>query len=474
MKTRIPSLALAVSLLAGGLVSCGGGSGNAETAVQTVATAEAVTTEAVTEYKPPEYDFQGYTFRFLNGNTSYKPFELCVEELTGESLNDAIYNRNKATETRYNITLAETISKSPQADFSNGVIAGDDSFDVATLRMEWAMPVTFQGQTLPWNDIGTLHLDSSYWVQGSLKAFSFANKVYFAVSAFDITHYDSVRAFAFNKKICSDLQMTSPYTLIREGKWTLDKLEDMSLAAAQDLDGDGEWTTADRYGIISYSNVIANTMMAGVGSILSIGKDKDDMPYFDLDTEKHVNSLMKVSAFFADREKNGIIYRENKQDIFRAGQALFMCSLINEVAALRDMDDDFGIISAPKLDEKQENYINLGGSPFFTTIPVTQKDTDRTGAILDALAFDSVGVIDTAYYDILLKGKTSRDEESAEMLDLIFSTLAYYHPVANSYLNAPLADQYLWYGKTDFASYFASVKDKINAEIADAISLAKK
>ena len=56
------------------------------------------------------------------------------------------------------------------------------------------------------------------------------------------------------------------------------------------------------------------------------------------------------------------------------------------------------------------------------------------------------------------------------MLDLIFSTLQYYHPLANSYLNSPLADNYIWNGKTDFASYFASVKDKINSEIDDAMN----
>ena len=81
-----------------------------------------------------------------------------------------------------------------------------------------------------------------------------------------------------------------------------------------------------------------------------------------------------------------------------------------------------------------------------------------------------MGLIDKAMYDIVLKGKSSRDDESVEMLDLIFSTLQYYHPLANSYLNSPLADNYIWNGKTDFASYFASVKEKINAEIDDAMN----
>ena len=81
-----------------------------------------------------------------------------------------------------------------------------------------------------------------------------------------------------------------------------------------------------------------------------------------------------------------------------------------------------------------------------------------------------MGLVDNAYYDIVLKGKSSREEESVEMLDLIFSTLQYYHPLANSYLNSPLADNYIWNGKTDFASYFASVRDSIQNDIDEAMT----
>lgn len=136
---------------------------------------------------------------------------------------------------------------------------------------------------------------------------------------------------------------------------------------------------------------------------------------------------------------------------------------------MRDSETDFGIIPTPKWNEEQKEYINLGGSPFFMTVPITAEDLDRTGAVMEALAYDSMGLIDKAMYDIVLKGKSSRDEESSDMLDLIFSTLQYYHPLANSYLNTPLADNYIWKGKTDFSSYFASVKDKIQSDIDTAM-----
>ena len=49
----------------------------------------------------------------------------------------------------------------------------------------------------------------------------------------------------------------------------------------------------------------------------------------------------------------------------------------------------------------------------------------RTAAILEALAAESKYTLKPAFYDISLKGKMIRDEESEEMLDLIFDSKIY-------------------------------------------------
>ena len=278
-----------------------------------------------------------------------------------------------------------------------------------------------------------------------------------------------MRGFIFNKDMVEDMNLESPYYLVREGRWTIDKLHEMSMTVSSDLDNDGNFTMADRYGIDGYSNVLCNTLMCGVGSILSIGKDENDLPYFDLDNDYNIERLLAVSEMFG--KNDGFVCKMEDRGVFRDNKALFGSVLFSEVAAMRDVDINFGIIPTPKYNEEQTGYINLGGSPFFMVVPQTVTDCDRTGAVMEALARTSEGVIDVAYYDIVLKGKSSRDDESVEMLDIIFSTLEYYHPLANSYLNAPLADTYIFNGRTDFASYFASVKDSINTEIDEAIEL---
>ena len=464
--SRMISASLAAMLF---LTACGSttDNGNEDTTAEN-GTAPDTTTEEV-QPELPERNFEGYNFNILNGNV-YSWFtvsNVTSEEENGDTMNDAIYRRNRKVEERYNLTITETPSSNAQSDYLKSIQAGDNSFDIALLRMEWALPVVLQSAAVNWADIPHLELDREWWVQGSLTSMSLLNNIYYGVSLFDTTHFDSVRVFYFNKQMIDDFNLESPYELVGSGKWTLDKFHTMGLAVTSDLNGDGKWDENDRYGYGGTPNVTGNTLMCGVGAILSIGKDKDDAPYFDLDKESSIARLTKVAEIVGSDD--GFVCRENYEEVFNSGNLLFSNSLIYGAVSMRDSETDFGIIPSPKWNEEQKEYINLGGSPFFMTVPITAENLDRTGAIMEALAYDSMGLIDKAMYDIVLKGKSSRDNESSDMLDLIFSTLHYYHPLANSYLNAPLADDYIWNGKTDFASYFASVKDKINNDIDTAM-----
>ena len=464
--SRMISASLAAMLF---LTACGN---TTDTETENTTAGNDATPDTTTaEVRPdlPERDFGGYKFNFLNGNVVswFTISSVTAEEENGDTMNDAIYKRNLKVEERYNISITETPSNAAQSDYLKSIQASDNSFDVALLRMEWALPVVLQNAAVNWAEIPHLELDREWWVQGSLTSMSLMNNIYYGVSLFDTTHFDSVRCFYFNKQMIDDFSLESPYDLVKSGKWTLDKFHTMGMAVASDLNGDGEWDENDRYGFGGTPNITGNTLMCGVGAILSIGKDKDDVPFFDLDKESSIERLTAVSKIMGTND--GFVCRDGYEEVFNSGNLLFSNSLIYGAVKMRDSETDFGIIPTPKWNEEQKEYINLGGSPFFMTVPITAEDLDRTGAVMEALAYDSMGLIDKAMYDIVLKGKSSRDEESSDMLDLIFSTLQYYHPLANSYLNTPLADNYIWKGKTDFSSYFASVKDKIQSDIDTAM-----
>jgi len=87
------------------------------------------------------------------------------------------------------------------------------------------------------------------------------------------------------------------------------------------------------------------------------------------------------------------------------------------------METDFGIIPYPKYDINQENYVSRVEYYMTMQLPITNPDHARAGVMLEALNSESAKTIIPAFYDIALKTKYARDDESSQMLDLIFSTL---------------------------------------------------
>jgi hypothetical protein len=87
------------------------------------------------------------------------------------------------------------------------------------------------------------------------------------------------------------------------------------------------------------------------------------------------------------------------------------------------MEVEFGIIPYPKYDEAQPNYVSRVEYYMAMQVPVTNPDLERAGVMLEALNGESAKTIIPAYYEIALKSKYARDDDSAQMLDLIFNTL---------------------------------------------------
>ena len=86
----------------------------------------------------------------------------------------------------------------------------------------------------------------------------------------------------------------------------------------------------------------------------------------------------------------------------------------------RSMDTDFGVLPYPKLDENQDKYYTMAEElSIMLTVPVTA-DAEFSSLILEAMAIESVNTVSPAFYDVCLNGKIVRDEESKEMLDILF------------------------------------------------------
>ena len=122
---------------------------------------------------------------------------------------------------------------------------------------------------------------------------------------------------------------------------------------------------------------------------------------------------------------HGVSYEGSFIQIFNEGRSLFIDMNMHDVITLRGMDADFGIIPWPKYDENAEYCTNVDGGTNMCVVPLTASDPDRTSIIMEALAAIGYEKVIPAYFEVALQGKASRDNESAEMLNIIKTARIY-------------------------------------------------
>ena len=120
-----------------------------------------------------------------------------------------------------------------------------------------------------------------------------------------------------------------------------------------------------------------------------------------------------------------------------------------------------------KYEETQQDYFTTIGSwhSVFLGVPAGPQDLERTGIITEVLASESYDLTE-AYYDKTLKGKTTRDEESSAMLDIIFANRVYdlgWYFQFGGY-NEGVMNQFRQY-KNDFASAYKTSEKAANKVI---------
>ncbi len=440
------------------------------------------TDTTVTETEPEEtrpmhglsedLDFGGEEFN-INARDWHSNYQF-AEEATGDAMNDALYNRKIKTEEFLNVKIvqelepkyAEVVNK-----IKNTVTAGDDVYDLCLIHsMASVSELVSRGMLYNFDILPNVDLDAEWWNRDRMDMLRLGKNTYYGVSDYVIP---TPNAIFFNKELIVDNNMENPYELVYEGKWTLDKFSNMCLTVSRDVNGDGQYTKDDDvWGMTcnEYSKYVP--FMTAAGQFLT-SATADGRRKLDMYTEKtfHIlevlyNMINTASAVFVP---DGMAEEDMVQ--MDTGRILFRLGVITDADVYRDCEVDVGFLPYPKYDEAQENYIsNDGGS--LMCIPLTIQQTEMVGATIEYLSWESENEVVPAYYDVTLSGKLARDEDSRNMLDLLFSNVAY--EVGGNYFGFSGAFNQLFYvvgnmiilqDSADFASFYAKNEKSATAII---------
>ena len=393
---------------------------------------------------PGDADFGGYVFNFLThlyeGSdwVGPNPLEILSEEQNGEPVNDAVYIRNAKITEKYNFGIKMTPAPDERGAMNKAVKAGDAIYDAAIMFNNNVPGIVTNDLLINVKNLPYIDLGKPWW-DPAVNAMSIDKKQFLLAGDLLILDNEATNVLLFNKDLMGSLGIELPYKLVKEGKWTFDVMNEMIKGTAADLNGDGQMTAYDdRWGFAVYNDTFHALLVSGGGALAV--KDENDIPHMDFASEKNLAVLEKVMDLMynpeyvlnaqappkggsGDLSKGDVIHIQG----FEGNRILFMWTRMRFVEFFRGMEANFGIIPLPKYSETQEDYYSVV-NPYtgvLMGIPKSADDLERISIILEALSAESKYTLQPAYYDIVLQRKYTRDEESGEMLDIIFNSRIY-------------------------------------------------
>ena len=378
---------------------------------------------------PEDEDFGGQQIRIVTQNRSdWAWCSIMAEELTGDPINDAIYHRNARVEAGLNVEIVEFHMSDAPGAARRAIQAGSDEYDVVFTDSSQAGNLASQGMYYDLHDILELQLDAHWWNQNAHESAELVGRLFFTTSDANLVTNDAIWVIYFNTQIQQDLQLDCPYTLVREGRWTMEHFYSMLRASAIDMTGDGVWSADDQWGISTH-NLGFLAFFIGQGGRLTALNDQGE-PYFITPDSRFISAFYNAHRVMNEAEglylhAQGSFPGRTEElghatRTFMANMSLFAGETLSHARVFREMTADFGLLPHPKYDEAQENYYTLmiDTVPAFG-IPVTVRDPGRIGTFMNAFTGVSADILMPAYYEVSLHGRFTRDEDSIEMLDII-------------------------------------------------------
>ncbi len=383
-------------------------------------------------------DMQGKTFTIIVRGAiagTYQSDDFTTDStLYGELLDDAVQKRNDTVERLYNVNLevvkSDTIFNDIQTDCQSNL----GTYDAIMPTLKNLSTLASQEYLHDLRSLKEFDTNAPWYDRNCSEAFSIGEQLYFTTGDITILNKVNSPSILFNKEMAQKyFSETDFYQLVRDKKWTFDKLVECAKTVTNISTADGSYSDDNVYGMVSSYSDPFN--FYGASGELICGKDSDDMPVLQIGTtERSINLSKKLLDVFANA--NWLLYAEECEApiwetsfaVFYEGRALFRPSGFSATTKLRKLSEiEFGVLPMPLIDDTQENYNSYctTGETAGIAIPISAQDPEFSAYMVEAYSAWAKNFITVAYYEVNLRYKDLRDDESEEMLDIIFDNIVY-------------------------------------------------
>ncbi len=388
----------------------------------------------------------GYDYGQLDCNNEDFTFLQCTEDTwgmktalapeegeSGEEVSDAVYSRNSKLSVLYNVNF-KVITRDiyDTGDFIRTQCLGGDTFVDAAFVLGTDLSALMAENLL--NDISSIpdiQIYEPWWGQKIREESQFvgSSALYFAQSDISLTSFELTWCVAVNLDRITALNMESPYDLVENKQWTMEKLFTMA-EEGKKANVDDSFTYSEDtdciLGFTTYNN-FTSAALNGAGCFLT-KKDEIGAPVFAGEGQKFLDVVERYATAFhtpglmVHAQEAGFHY----EDIFAKQRALFAGIEIKATSKFRGAQIHYGIVPVPMYDVDQETYYsNVNHLTPLLVIPNTNTEADKTGRLLDTMAYLSYKELLPVYYTSSLSYKQLGTPDATKMLDIIRDTRCY-------------------------------------------------
>ena len=433
---KLPAVLLSALLFISCLAACGDGSAGTDGSPKPEETAPAAaeTTTSLTDMIPSA-DYGGHEFRFIHDSDSSTWYgsSIYAEEQTGAILDDTVYERNHYVGEKLNVKISCEYAGDSLTKLRGSVLSGSSDYDASYMMVRDNLYAAVEGLLCNLYDVDGLDLQAQWWDGNSIDNFTIRKgKLWFAENDINTNILGQATLIIYNRDMQNNYGLEDCYTLVKDRKWTLTKMYEMAKVVNTDTDGDGKPTMGDIFGLAAGMGS-CSSLINGAGQLI-VGLTDDGGISYRVSEPDFIEVVELVAKMFFDPQTTTIVNDQswgNKN--FYDGNALFFTEARanNLIQISKDVDFLYGVLPEPLKNEEQDRFYSA--NYYFVAalaLPLVQENAARTADVIEALAIYSNAYLTDAYYDTTLIGKCARDENTEQMLDIVFSSRIYDYAIA--------------------------------------------
>lgn len=385
------------------------------------------------------------------------------ETITGENVADAIYERNQQIQDRLNVELAWASTPgnvNKRAAFVRKVQSVYDAhtqdYDLISSYSRTEGMLAIQGYLIDLLDIedSYINLDQPWWPNQLVDTVSIGDSVYFLSGDCSTNVLHLMYTMYFNKDLLNRTfntvaQSTTKadgttcvdatdylYNLVYEGKWTIDKLIELTSNVYVDKDGDGEKSEGDSYGFCTVSYHV-DAFYTG-SNMRYVDQDDTDLLVISKDygSRKTVQLVSKLGEWLTSKDCYALPSDASwgYAAPFAAGNALFCQNRAYYAEnALLNVKFSYGLVPTPKYNESQLNYYSVVGNPF--SLYGIFSDCDERGdkqetwsmlsAVLECWCSEGYRLTTPEIFEVNMQLKYSETQDETNMFEEVRAAITF-------------------------------------------------